>query len=382
MAAGCRTASTGSISTQSPVKCRSMARDWLLVETLGDEPAVVANGRQLRDLVPITAFLRRSPHIAAITTAVAETVETGQSLASITPKSDWVIRTEPVLMSDGRVHGVHVWSGPSKAEPPERPTPGPLIWDLTTGAVTDTPESLANSGVDPDAEPTRRRTVIEDVASRDLSPSEIKVLAMTVSAEPGRTLCSNLDVTDWQGNPIRVGFVARTVEETAGARTHLVARAMNWRSERDGPDVSADQLAQKVLAGLAQPGVHRALADVDNQTLLKWLDEPCPYFDWRAGHSEWTHPEDKPLQDSMTKDSADRETAGVLRMRGFDGGWVPIQMTVNRVELEGITSAGVVSFRLPTDAEIAEAGLAEAGSNTEAQEPKPRRKKKAAAPTD
>ena len=49
-----------------------MARDWLLVETLGKEPAVVALGRQLKNLVPITTFLRRNPNLAAIQTAIAE----------------------------------------------------------------------------------------------------------------------------------------------------------------------------------------------------------------------------------------------------------------------------------------------------------------------
>ena len=115
-----------------------MAHDWLLVETLGDEPAVVAQGRQLKNLVPITTFLRRSPYLAAVRTAIAESLQTGQSLTSITSKRDRVIRTEPVVMSDGRMHGVHVWTGPADAEPPERPTPGPLKWDLTHGVATDT----------------------------------------------------------------------------------------------------------------------------------------------------------------------------------------------------------------------------------------------------
>ncbi|BCI84932.1 hypothetical protein NIIDMKKI_01380 [Mycobacterium kansasii] len=110
-----------------------MTHDWLLVETLGDEPAVVAQGRQLKNLVPITTFLRRSPHLSAVRTAITESLQTGQSLSSITPKSDRVICTEPVVMSDGRVHGVQVWIGPAGAEPPERPIPGPLKWDLTLG---------------------------------------------------------------------------------------------------------------------------------------------------------------------------------------------------------------------------------------------------------
>ena len=115
-----------------------MTHDWLLVETLGSEPAVVAQGRQTKNLVPISAFLRRNPNLMAIQTAIGETVRAGVGLSSITPKNDRVIRTEVVQMSDGRIHGVHVWIGPPDLEPPERPIPGPLKWDLTRGIATDT----------------------------------------------------------------------------------------------------------------------------------------------------------------------------------------------------------------------------------------------------
>src|ERR1700735_5809981 len=128
--------------------CRGMAGDWLLVETLGKEPAVVALGRQLRNFVPVTVFLRRNPRLAAIQSAIAESLETSKSLVSITPKNDRVIRTEPVLMSDGRIHGVHIWSGPAGAEPPERPSPGALKWNMTLGVAPDTPEALAHTGGD------------------------------------------------------------------------------------------------------------------------------------------------------------------------------------------------------------------------------------------
>ena len=39
------------------------------------------------------------------------------------------------------------------------------------------------------------------------------------------------------------------------------------------------------------------------------------------------------------------------------GGWVPVHMTINRVELEEDTYAGLVALRLPTDEEIAAAGI-------------------------
>jgi Family of unknown function (DUF5628)/Domain of unknown function (DUF5593) len=332
-----------------------MAHDWLLVETLGDEPAVVAQGRQVKNLVPITTFLRRSPYLSAVRTAIAESLQTGQSLTSITSKRDRVIRTEPVVMSDGRLHGVHVWTGPADSEPPERPTPGPLKWDLTRGVATDTQESLSNSGKNPEFEVTSGRAFAEDLPSRELNPNEVKLLAMVVKAEPGQTLCSTLDLTDWQGNAIRIGLVARTVKEPGpDGRDQLVARAMNWRAEPKGPVVSVDDLAQRILNGLAQVGVHRALFDLKTWTLLKWLDEPCPFYDWRDGDTDQQriHPDDEPVMESMTKEFADKATSRVLRMRGFKNDWVPVHVTVNRVELEPDTFAGLVSLRLPTDSEL------------------------------
>ncbi len=343
-----------------------MTHDWLLVETLGGDPAVVAQGRQLKNLVPITTFMRRSPYLSAVRTAIAESVQTGQSLTSITPKRDRVIRTEPVVMSDGYIHGVHVWTGPAATEPPERPTPGPLKWDLTLGVATDTRESLANSGKNPEVEVTFGRAFAEDLPSRELNPNETKVLAMAVKAKPDQTLCSTWDLTDWQGHPIRIGFVARTgLEPGPDGRDHLVARAINWRSELKGPVVSTGDLAQRILSGLAQAGVHRALVDLNNWTLLKWLDEPCTFYDWRGSRAErpWVHPDDEPVLASMTKEFADGPTSRVLRMRGFDNDWVPVHVTVNRVELEPDTFAGLVSLRLPAEEEVADAGLTKPGDD-------------------
>lgn len=221
-----------------------MGHDWLLVETLGNEPVVVAQGRRTKNLVPISTFLRRSPHLAAIQTAISESVATSQSLTSITPKREHVIHTEPVLMSDGRVHGVQVWSGPADEEPPERPIPGPLKLDLTLNVATDTPESLANSGKNPEVEVTHGRAFAEDLPSRDLNPSESRVIAIAIDPVPGQTLCNTWDATDWQGNPIRVGFVARNaLEPGPDGSDHLIARAMNWRADLADPVVSNDRPA-------------------------------------------------------------------------------------------------------------------------------------------
>ncbi|MFY9768302.1 MAG: PAS domain-containing protein, partial [Mycobacterium sp.] len=234
-----------------------MAGDWLLVETLGREPAVVALGRQLRNLVPMTVFLRRNPRLAAIQSAIAESLQTSQSLVSMTLKNDRVIRTEPVLMSDGRIHGVHIWSGPARAEPPERPIPGPLKWNMTLGVATDTAESLANIGWNLEIEDPDGRAFAEIWPSGDLKRNESKALAAAVKSQPGHTLCDTWDGTDWQGNHIRVSFVARkALEPGPDGRDHVIARGMNWRAELADPAQPTDRLAQQILHGLAQPGVY------------------------------------------------------------------------------------------------------------------------------
>jgi Family of unknown function (DUF5628)/Domain of unknown function (DUF5593) len=344
-----------------------MTHDWLLVETLGTEPVVVAEGTRTKNLVPIGTFLRRNPHLMAIQTAIGETVRAGHGLSSITPKNDRVIRTEVVQMTDGRIHGVHVWIGPPDMEPPERPVPGPLVWDLTTGTAADTPEALRNSGWDPQREAARRRTFADDLPKRDLNPSEAKVLAMAIKREPGATLCSSWDVRDYRGEPITIGFVARTVLEGQDDGTDRpLCRAMNWRGQPEESVEPADHLAQRILHGLAQPGAHRALVDLTNWTLLKWLDDPAPFFDWRASLAgeHVVHPADRPELAHMADDFKTGTASGVLRMSaGKDGGWIPVHVTVNRVEIDHDVYAGLATLRRPTAGELAAVGFDTAGED-------------------
>lgn len=327
----------------------------MLVETLGDEPAVVAQGYKTKNLVAISSFLRRNPHLMAIQSAIAETVRAGHALTSITPKNDCVIRTEVVRMSDGVIHGVHLWIGPPNAEPPPRAIPGPLIWDLSTGVATDTPESLTNAGRDITQETTHGRAFADDLSSRDLNPSESKALSMVIKAKPGNYLCSTWNITDHRGEPITVGFVARAVcEPQDDGSERMVCRAMNWRSVNDGPMVRTDDLAQRILNGLAAPGVHRALVDLNSWRLLKWLDRPCPFYDWRAVEDDepMLDPDDEVHVLPMATEFEHGPTARVLRLRAHGGGFTAVHVTVNKIELDDDTYAALVSLRLPTDEEV------------------------------
>jgi hypothetical protein len=343
-----------------------MTHDWLLVETLGSEPAVVAQGPRTKNLIPISAFLRRNPNLMAIQSAIGETVRAGVGLSSITPKNDRVIRTEVAKMSDGLIHGVHLWIGPPELDPPDRPIPGPLVWDLTSGMATDTTESLWNSGWDPEKAPTHGRAFADDLPRRDLNPIEAKVLCMAIKPEVGTTFCSTWDVTDFKGEPITIGFVSRVLQESQDDGTErLICRAMNWRSVREDSTVPHDYLAQRILAGLAQPDAYRCLVDLTNWTLLKWLDDPAPFFDWRASMAgdHAVHPADRSQMKEMAAEFVSGTASGVLRMKAQGGGWTPVHVTVNRVKLEEDIYAGLVTLRVPTDTEVAGARLVDTGDD-------------------
>lgn len=337
----------------------AMPHDWMLVETLGSEPAVVAQGAHTKNLIPISTFLRRDPHLMAIQSAIGETVHAGKGLTSITPKNDRVIRTEVVQMSDGCIHGVQIWVGMPDEEPPTPPTVGSLIWDLTQGTAIDTPESLRIGGWDPEQEASLGRVFAEDLPRRGLNPSESEILSMAIKAEAGQTICDTWDVTDYRGERITVGFVARSLsEEQDNGEEQLICRAMNWRSVQEGPSIQEDLLSQRILDTQVEPGVHRALVDPRGWSLLKWIDEPAPFFDWRAGVvGDRTHPDDQATLAAMDAEFATGFTSAVLRGVAHHGGWTPVHVAVQRVELDKGVYAGVAAFRFPTPEELTVAGI-------------------------
>ena len=44
------------------------------------------------------------------------------------------------------------------------------------------------------------------------------MLSMAIKPEPGTTFCSTWDITDFNGEPITIGFVSRVLQESRGRR--------------------------------------------------------------------------------------------------------------------------------------------------------------------
>ena len=95
----------------------------------------------------------------------------------------------------------------------------------------------------------------------------------------------------------------------------------------------------------------KQLVDLKTWTLLKWLDDPCPYFDWRTKAD--MHPDDREhFAVRMSEELEAGSTSAVMRLPAVGGGWVPLHVTISRMELDPGIHAGVVAFRQPTEAEL------------------------------
>ena len=78
----------------------------------------------------------------------------------------------------------------------------------------------------------------------------------------------------------------------------------------------------------------------------------------------------------MTLEFANGSTSAVLRLRATDGGWIPMHMTINRVELEPGTFAALLALRLPTDAELELVDFSDDHDQDASEQKKPRKDKK------
>ncbi len=333
----------------------AVSQDWLLVETLGDEPVVVAQGRQMKNFVPLPMFLRRNPNLEAIGAAIADAAGSGTAVTAALPP-DRILAAEPVVMSDGVVHGVQVWYGPAGTEAPERPLIGAWSSDVALEGSA-TAQFLINLGKDPAVEPLTGRAIADDIPANSFNEGEAQALSWVVDLMEGRTLSANWGFHDRLGAYRRVGFCVRMVAEPmedGGER--LIGRSMNLIESVSDSPAPAGPLAERLVESMSRSGVHRAIIDLNNWTLIKWLDEPCDFYDWRS--EQRVHPDDfQRLAAAVTVGLTSGATTAVLRLPAHGGGWTPVHVTVDQIELDSGVFAGVIAVREPTDAEIAASGL-------------------------
>jgi len=263
---------------------------------------------------------------------------------------------EPLVSYAGDVNGVYVYFGPVREEVPPHATAGAWYFNRSTGRIGGSDELLDLYGM-ATGDRRRERLTAEAFTRLRPAPDEAEALALLVHARPGEEFKGERwGVCRDDGELRSVSLWARVVE-VAGAegKPEVVVRGITQdtgpaRVTPSGP--ATISVAQRVLMAEREPGKYRAIVDLGSLTLLRWVesDPPMPGIAWEidAPHPPAIHPADRRMARDMSRRlaTADR-VEGILRLRGTQGGWVPVAVTAVLVVLDTRTTAALVTLSVP-----------------------------------
>jgi len=95
---------------------------------------------------------------------------------------------------------------------------------------------------------------------------------------------------------------------------------------------------------------YRALLNLKNLRILRWIDSPMPGLAWchRPGApspESWIHPADEPAARRLSEELASGHARATLRLARIDGDWLPVDVVANIVLLDQHTTAGLFTLR-------------------------------------
>jgi len=304
---------------------------------------------------PLGSVIRGGGYLPAVRAMIGEVAATGRPFRGTTRDGRRQLIGDPLVSFRGHVHGVYAWYGPVGEEPPPQAAAGAWYFNLTTGAIGGSEDLLDLYGEPPERRHQERYTA-EAFGRLSPGPDEPGALALIVQAKPGMEYQGRRwTVRRDDGETIYVNLWCRAVAEAGdGGREDIVARGI---TQAIGPAAAAPSapaplvtIAQRVVTAEYRPGWHRAIVDLGNLTLLRWLDPPMPGIAWEidAPHRPAIHRADlrRATQMSAQLATSDR-VEGVIRLRTTWGDWQAVHVTASLMLLDQHTTAALVTLSAP-----------------------------------
>ncbi|HET7477078.1 MAG TPA: GAF domain-containing protein [Dermatophilaceae bacterium] len=330
-----------------------MSDRWLLIETFGGAkpPSVIGVGSTPKRMVPLRTILGRGRSLQAVEAAVAKAVATGTPDTLLNSDGQRRIVAQPLLSYRGDVHGAWVWVGRADQTPPERGLAGAWHFNLSTDTIGGSDDLLDLYGVAPADRQTQRATA-EAFTRLVPNTDDAAALALLIRSRPGDEHQAVWAIRRDDGK-MRAGHLScRAVQETRDGTTDVVLRGI---TQDIGPAEATPTaprpvvLEQRVLASEARPGEHRALFNLKNMRILRWIDDPLPDLHWTLDpahpDSRWIHPEDQQAARHLSDSLRTGRTIGRLRLAAEGGDWLTVDVVANIVLLDQHTTAGLLTLR-------------------------------------
>ncbi|WP_225730509.1 MULTISPECIES: GAF domain-containing protein [unclassified Nocardia] len=315
-----------------------LAGQWLLIETIGDEPTVIGVGDRVRELRRISNMFRGAARTAIDGLIKEATKARSPVTQAVAAQVDEQLGgpfgiAVPTLGPSGEVQAVQVWFGQADAQPEP---PEPLgVWEWELG-LEDRPPRLQLTetaldilGVD---KKFRDRSVYgpADYFTRIEKISDLLDLDQKVkTAAPGNEAHGSVLIRPDGGGALRRMYYAqRCVSTPSGPRLRGVCRDI---SRVDDPGQIRVDLLEHTLVDilLKESGMYAVIGDVTFPAapyIMKWLT-PHPAgvgHGVSTGQTPGIHPEDLPKVAGWIYEI--RQTGGPVsgraRTRAAGGGWI------------------------------------------------------------
>jgi len=337
----------------------SMSNRWLLVETFGGRPgpSLIAVGSTPKKMIPLASVLGRGHNLELVTAAVTQVHRSEAPTEIESDDHHHRVIAHPLMAFTAHVHGAFVWVGGIDTEPPSRDLAGAWHFNLTTDTIGGSSELLDLYGVLPEHRQTERATA--EAFERLIPNSDASAaLAILVRSHPGDEHQAVWAIRRDDGQ-VRAGHLScRAIEETHKGQRQVVLRGITHdigAAEETPAAPPPPILEQRLVESMAEPGAYRALVNLKNLRILRWIDTPMPRLAWRHAPGSpapdvWIHPEDEKLARQLSEDLSSGHAQASLRLADIDGGWIPVTVVANIVLLDQHTTAGLFTLRLgPND---------------------------------
>ena len=330
-----------------------MATRWLLIATFGDEerddPTVIGVGSVPKAMIPLATVLGRGRYLDDVRAVIARVLASKEKVITLSSDGRRRMIGDPLIAYSGLVHGLYFWMGAPEENPPARDPAGAWYFNLTTGKIAGSDDLLDLYGV-PAEERRKERNTAEAFERLQTNADESAALAKIVRAEPGTLHQATWTVKRDDDELRAANFACRMVRQTAEDGSPEVC--LRGITHDIGP---ADQtpsapaplvLAKQVLLAERDPGEHRAIVDLRNFRLVRWLDDPMPEVAWEADclYEPAIHPEDLPKAKAMSAAlAAPGAVVKTLRLRTIEGDWIPVDVEARLLLLDQLTTAALVT---------------------------------------
>lgn len=322
--------------------------EWLLVECFdgpGRPMSIVNKGGTPKKFLPASDLLSPAA-LRLLTRSVDQVRRTMKPFATVALKRRLVVH--PHIVGD-RLIAVQYWSGPESLEPEPRPFVASWMMNLSNMTALGS-EEWAEEGEIPVEERGQWRALANMFTKVEAGPKLSLALKRIIEAEPGSTHQDQWVVNRDAGDKRLSHFSCRIFAEANGDRiVRGVSQDLPFVQDPEPEQIIV--LEHQVLEATRDPREYRAILSLNNLRMVQWAPQ-SPTADriaWRGAPGEpepEVHPEDRALALTLVKQLGKQSPQGRVRVRGVDGGWIPIETTLRLIALDPKTTAALAQFTI------------------------------------